>query len=90
MESKTIAQFLGITEFPYEIKDNDFKTIYYEKSDGFWYKKEYDSNGNEIYFETSDGTIIDNRPKVIELTLEDIANKFGTDISNIKIKKYEI
>jgi len=107
-DNKTIAQFLGITEFPYEIKDNNGKTIYYEDSTGYWYKSEYDSSGNEIYlekssvywakreydssgnqiyYENSSGFIIDNRPKVIELTLEDIANKFGIDVSNIKIKK---
>ena len=128
-DNKTIAQFLGIKDFPYEIKNNNGKTIYYEYSDGDWYKyrydsnnkliyletsngnwekqeydspgneiyyensngfwtkQEYDSNGNEIYHEESNGYIRDNRPKVIELTLEDIANKFGTTVNNIKIKK---
>lgn len=28
-----------------------------------WYKYEYDSNGNERYFEDSNGNIEDNRPK---------------------------
>jgi len=129
MENKTIAQFLGITEFPYEIKNNNDKTIYYENSkgnwsksefdsngnliyregsDGYWYKSEYDSFGNliyyetsngswvkyeydsnnkEIYYETSNGFIRDNRPKIIELTLEQIAEKFGIDVNLIKIKK---
>ena len=129
MENKTIAQFLGITEFPYRIKNNNGKEIYLEESDGFWYKQEFDSNGNliyregsdgywykseydsfgnliyyetsngswvkyeydsnnkEIYYETSNGFIRDNRPKIIELTLEQIAEKFGTDVNNIKIKK---
>ena len=31
------------------------KEIYQEKSNGFWYKQEYDSNGNIIYFECNDG-----------------------------------
>jgi len=31
-------------------------------SDDYWYKKEFDKNGNEIYFENSNGTIVDNRP----------------------------
>ena len=125
----TIAKYLGITEFPYEIKDNNGDIIYYEESTGFWVKREYDSSGNEIYFEnsyeywskyeydsngneiyfensngfwikreydspgnqiyyeTSNGNIMDKRPKVIELTLEQIAEKFGTDVNNIKIKK---
>ena len=29
--------------------------IYYEDSDGFWNKYEYDNNGKEIYYEDSDG-----------------------------------
>jgi len=36
---------------------------------GFWVKREYysDSQGNQIYYESSNGTIIDNRiPEVIE------------------------
>jgi len=107
-DNKTIAQFLGIKDFPYEIKDNNGKTIYfeeskgnwwkyeydlnnniiyYEESTGYWSKQEYDSFGNQIYFEDSRGSIILNRSKVIELTLEQIAEKFGTNVSNIKIKK---
>ena len=125
----TIAQKNGVTEFPYEIKDNNGNTIYFEDSDGNWYKQEYDSkdnliyyedsngywwkseydsfgneiysetsngywwkrqfdsNGNRIYYKDSIGYISDNRPKLIELTLEQIAEKFGTTVNNIKIKK---
>jgi hypothetical protein len=63
---KTIAQQLNITEFPFEIKDSQGKTIYYENSVGGWFKSEYNSQGNEIYFENSSGCIIDNRPKPCE------------------------
>jgi len=66
--------------------DQNGKEIYCEYSDGFWYKHEYDQNGNEIYSENSEGTIIDNRPKVIELTLEQIADKLGLNVKNIRIK----
>ena len=52
---KTIAQQLNVTEFPFEIKDNNGKVIYSEDSNGVWYKSEYDSNGNQIYFENSNG-----------------------------------
>jgi hypothetical protein len=52
---KTIAQQLNIKEFPFSIKDKNGKVIYYENSNGFWSKCEYDSNGKEIYFEYSDG-----------------------------------
>lgn len=36
---------------------NNGNSIYYENSDGSWYKCEYDQNGNEIYRETSDGSL---------------------------------
>jgi len=46
---------------PVKIKDNDVydindKIIYYENSDGDWFKKEYDTNGKVIYFENSSGS----------------------------------
>jgi YD repeat-containing protein len=53
---KTIAQELGIKEFPYEIKDKQGRVIYYEEADGFWSKKAYDSRGNLIYLFDSDGS----------------------------------
>ena len=53
--NQTIAQFLKIQIFPFQIKDKNGKEIYYENSDGFWSKKEYDSNGNRIYYEDSIG-----------------------------------
>ena len=83
----TIAQQLKVKEFPFEIKDKNGKQIYCEVSDGYWWKREYDSNGNQIYCETSNGLIIDDRPKQIELSLDEIANKFGIDVNNLKIKK---
>jgi hypothetical protein len=52
---KTIAQQLNVTEFPFEIKNNNGNTIYYENSNEFWVKWEYDSNRNTIYSENSDG-----------------------------------
>jgi len=84
---KTIAQQLNIKEFPFRIKDLNGKEIYYENSNGYWCKCEYDSNGKEIYWESSKGTIVDNRPKIVELTMDDIAKKFGIDVNNLKIKK---
>ncbi len=38
-----------------EIKDKNGNLIYYEFSDGYWAKREYDSQSNQIYFENSDG-----------------------------------
>ena len=51
----TIAQQLKIKDFPFEIKDIKGKTIYYEFSNGFWFKKEFDAKGNRIYYEDSNG-----------------------------------
>jgi hypothetical protein len=84
---KTIAQQLNIKEFPFIIRGSMGNVIYYENSKGFWYKREYDSNGNEIYYEDSDGIVIDKRLKQVELTLDEIANKFGVNVSELKIKK---
>jgi hypothetical protein len=67
--------------------DSNGKEIYYENSNGYWIKREYDSNGKEIYFESSNGIIYDIRPKTVELTMDDIAKKFGIDVNNLKIKK---
>ena len=67
--------------------DSNGKEIYYEDSNGYWSKSEYDSNGNTIYYENSIGTIEDLRPKTAELTMDEIAKKFGIDVNNLKIKK---
>jgi hypothetical protein len=53
--NKTIAQQLKVTKFPFVIKDDSGKEIYWEDSNGFWYKCEYDSIGKEIYCENSEG-----------------------------------
>lgn len=52
---QTIAQFLDIKEFPFEIRDSNGNLIYREYSDGFWIKQEFDSSGNKLYYEDSDG-----------------------------------
>ncbi len=51
----TIAKQLKIKEFPFEIKDANGKLIYYESSNGYWRKREYNANGNCIYHENSTG-----------------------------------
>ena len=66
--------------------DSNGKEIYYENSYGFWNKSEYDSNGKEIYYENSHGYIKDNRPKIVEVTLEEIAKKMGISIEQLRIK----
>jgi len=54
-DKQTIAQFLKVNTFPFEIKDKNGKTIYLEYSNGSWRKSEYDDQGNRIYYEYSDG-----------------------------------
>ena len=49
--NKTIAQQLNIKDFPFIIRDKQGNEIYYENFNGYSYKKEYDSEGNRIYFE---------------------------------------
>jgi hypothetical protein len=54
-DNQTIAQFLKVNTFPFEIKDKNGKPIYSEYSNGFWNKCEHDDEGNEIYYENSTG-----------------------------------
>jgi len=82
---KTIAQQLNVKDFPFIIKDDNGKRTYYEDSTGYWIKREYDKEGNEIYYENSDGIIEDNRST--ELTLNEIADKLRMDVKNLKIKE---
>jgi hypothetical protein len=67
-------------------RDQDGKEIYYENSDGFWAKTEYDQDGNRIYYEDSNGNITAKRPKIIELILQEVADKLDMDVKNLRIK----
>lgn len=81
----TIAQQLGVKEYPFIIKDNKGNKIYYEQSSGKWWKKEFDDKGNVIYYEDSNGRIVDSRLKPVpEYTMEELVDKLG---HNFKIKK---
>lgn len=60
---KTIAQQLNIKEFPFEIKDKNGNEIYWENSNGDWFRREYDSYGNETHYENSKGFIENIGPK---------------------------
>ena len=47
---------LGIAfTFPIKIKDENGNETYFENSDGYWVRCEYDETGNSTYYETSDG-----------------------------------
>ena len=65
--------------------DSKGNVIYWENSKGIWEKSEFDSKGNMIYYENSTGYKSDKR--VTELTLDQIAEKFGIEVSQLKIKK---
>ena len=52
----TIAKQLGITKFPFVIKNDAGNVIYREESSGRWVKREYGSSGFVIYSERSDGS----------------------------------
>ena len=49
-----------------QIRDKNSNLIYFEDSDGFWVKQEYDSQGKVIYIKDSKGYLVDNRPKSCE------------------------
>ena len=48
------------------IRDKNGNQIYREYSNGDWGKHEWDSQGNQIYFEDLGGYIIDKRPEPCE------------------------
>ena len=49
MKNKTLAKQLKINNFPFMIKDNKGNCIYFEESDDYWMKNEFDQNNNLIY-----------------------------------------
>ena len=66
---KTIAQQIKWdfkTNGDLQIRDKNSNLIYFEDSDGFWVKQEYDSQGKVIYIKDSKGYLVDNRPKHCE------------------------
>jgi hypothetical protein len=67
-------------------RDAHGNEIYWENSNGLWSKREYDAHGNVIRYENSDGTVIDNRPKQVEVTLQQIADKMGIKVEQLRIK----
>jgi hypothetical protein len=66
--------------------DDNGNRIRFENSNGYWSKREYNADGNEIYWENSKGRIIDYRPKQVEVTLQQIADKMGINVEQLRIK----
>jgi hypothetical protein len=71
-------------KYEYDSKNDETR---WESSSGYWENKEYDSKGLCVYFETSNGVVLDVRTKNVELTMDEIATKFGVDVNLLKIKK---
>ena len=68
-DGQTIGQWLNWdfkANGDLKIKDKNGKEIYYENLYNHWAKYEWDSQGNRIYYETSNGVIKNNRPKLCE------------------------
>ena len=61
--SKIFNQPVTITELRVEkiVHNNRGNKLYYETSWGYWYKSEYDKQGNLMIYKDSDGRIVDNR-----------------------------
>jgi len=60
MIMNTIAKQLGlmgspVTEFPFNVQDENGKLVYTEYENGYWTRREWDSQGRQIYFENSAG-----------------------------------
>jgi hypothetical protein len=69
-DGQTIGQWLNWdfkANGSLKIKDKNGNDVYFEIPNGRWIKQEHDSQNKLIYFENSDGHIVDNRtPKIIE------------------------
>ncbi len=53
--SETLTELgIGFT-FPIKVWDTQGSQTYYEDSDGYWDRYEYDDNGKATYYEDSDG-----------------------------------
>jgi len=67
-DGQTFGQWLNwdFENNPYFfIRDKNLNQLYFEDSNGYWGKSEFDSQGNIIYYENSNGIIEDRRPPEI-------------------------
>ncbi len=69
--SKTIAQQLNITEFPFEIRDENGALIYYENEDGTWEKKETKTIAEQLGIKKFPFEIKDKNGNTIYIERED-------------------
>ena len=70
-------------------------TVHHKNTYGYEWWRDYDSEGNVIHFKDSngyecwrdsEGNRIEDPNKVKELTLEEIAEKFGVSVESLRIK----
>ena len=59
---KTIGKIIHNKTFNLKILDSKKRKSYFENEYGLWSKRQYDKDGNLIYFENSSGNMHDNRP----------------------------
>lgn len=61
---KSIANIIHYKYSHLEILDKNGNLSYYETTDGFWRKSEFNENSDIIYYEYSDGEIYDIRNEI--------------------------
>ena len=66
--------------------DDKNHVINYAASTGEWSVFEYNEAGEMIYHKNQSGVRLDLRPKMVELTLMEIAEKLGIPVDQLKIK----
>ena len=65
MKKQTVAQLLkhDFSKGSLFLYDSNGNIIYFENSNGYWSKRDFDDINNLIYYENSKGKLIDKRPK---------------------------
>ena len=58
---KKLSTLFNVTDYPFVLYDKNGNRIYFEYSDKFWVRYEYDSNGNVTYSENSEGAVHDTK-----------------------------
>ncbi len=83
---KTLEKYGGINEHNYE-GDSDDVIYYIEPNNNFIEVCDLDKDKNLYEVLMGTYTPIDAEEGVLEVTMEEIAEKFGVDVTNLRIKK---
>jgi len=65
-------------EYPIKLLDKDGNEVYFEDSNGDWYKHEY-KDGKMVYFENSNG-YIDDRREPVDMTMDEVCKLVGKKV----------